>query len=119
MKVLCDVHIAKKVVTFFQDHGVESIRINDILDGWYTKDSDIIQYADENDFTVMTKDADFKDAHFLKQSPRKLLKISLGNISTKKLLSILNKNLSLLKEKFELDRCYIEISSDTIVIIEQ
>ena len=40
MKVLCDVHIAKKVVRFFQENEIESAHINDILDSWYTKDSD-------------------------------------------------------------------------------
>ncbi len=119
MKVLCDVHIAKRVVKFFEEHGIKSIHVNDILDSWNTKDSDIIQYADENDFSVMTKDADFKNSHFLKQTPRKLLKISLGNISTKRLLSILSENLPLLEEKFESGKCYIEIGIDTIVIIEQ
>ena len=118
MKILCDVHIAKKVVRFFQEQGIESVHVNDILDSWFTKDESINQYADENDFTVMTKDADFKDSHFLKQTPRKLLKISLGNISTKKLISILDKNFSLLEEKFDSGICYMEINMDTIVIIE-
>ena len=118
MKVLCDVHIAKKVVRFFRDQGIESIHINDILESWYTDDDAISQYADDHDFTVMTKDADFKDPHFLKNTPRKLLKISLGNISTQKLISILKNNLLLLEEKFDAGKCYIEIDHDTIIIIE-
>lgn len=35
MKVLCDVHIARKVVRFFQGEGVEAIHINDILESWH------------------------------------------------------------------------------------
>ena len=85
MKVLCDVHIAKKVVRFFRDNGVESVHVNDILDSWYTKDEDIANYADDYDYTLMSKDADFKNSHLLKSSPKKLLKINLGNIPTKKL----------------------------------
>lgn len=119
MKVLCDVHMSKKVVRFFQENGIESIHVNDILDSWYTKDGAIAKYADDNDFTLMSKDADFKDSHFLKGTPRKLLRISLGNISTKRLLEILGKNLELLKEKFELEKCYVEINFDTILIIEK
>ena len=38
MKVLCDVHIAKKVVRFFQSRDIEAIHVNDILDSWYSKD---------------------------------------------------------------------------------
>lgn len=41
LRVLCDVHIAYKVVRFFEEKGYESIHVNDILDGFYTKDRDI------------------------------------------------------------------------------
>jgi len=41
MKILCDVHIAKKVVRFFQEQGIESVHVNDILDSWFTKDESI------------------------------------------------------------------------------
>jgi len=119
MKILCDVHIARKVVRFLQEQGIESVHVNDILESWYTKDSSIAQYADEQGFTVMSKDSDFKDSHFLKGTPRRLLKISLGNISTNRLIEILGRNLELLKEKFEMEKCYVEINADTVVIIEK
>lgn len=32
MKVLCDVHIARKVARFFEGEGIEAIHVNDILD---------------------------------------------------------------------------------------
>lgn len=35
-KVLCDVHIAYKVVRFFKSKGHEVIHVNDILDGFRT-----------------------------------------------------------------------------------
>lgn len=38
-KVLCDVHIAFKVVRFFKEKGYEAIHVNDILDSYYTKDT--------------------------------------------------------------------------------
>ena len=81
-KVLCDVHISFKVVRFFERRGHHAVHVNDILDGYHTKDSDISNYADENGFTVMTKDADFQNSHFVKIQPSRLLKISLGNIPT-------------------------------------
>jgi len=118
VKVLTDVHIAKKVVRFFHENGVECIHINDILDGWHTKDKDLSKYADSHGFVVMTKDADFKDSHFIKNSPKKLLKVSLGNIPTAKLLEILEKNLMLLQSKFDQEKCYIEINKDSVTILE-
>lgn len=92
-KVLCDVHIAFKIVRFFKDQGFEAIHVNDILDSYYTKDADISDYADRNGFVVVTKDADFQNSHLLKSTPERLLKISLGNLSTKKLLIVLEKHL--------------------------
>lgn len=117
MKVLCDVHIARKVVQFFQENGIESVHVNDILDSWYTKDQDIVDYADRHNYTVMSKDQDFKNSHLIKKTPTRLLKINLGNISTQKLIEILGKNLELLKEKFAKERCLVEINRDTILII--
>ncbi|MCO6493358.1 MAG: DUF5615 family PIN-like protein [Phaeodactylibacter sp.] len=119
MKVLCDVHIARKVVRFFQGEGIEAVHVNDILDSWHTKDNKIANYADNKGYTVMSKDKDFKNSHLLKASPKRLLMISLGNISTRRLTGILGNNLELLKEKFEAEKCYVEISADTIIIIER
>ncbi|MBN1187175.1 MAG: DUF5615 family PIN-like protein [Bacteroidales bacterium] len=61
MKFLCDVHISYKVVAFIKSLGFEAIHVNEILDKSETKDSDIIAYADKNDFIIITKDADFRD----------------------------------------------------------
>ena len=58
MKVLCDVHIARKVVRFFQGEGVEAIHINDILESqegsiWVTTINGLNRYdAEANDFEV-------------------------------------------------------------------
>ncbi len=38
MKVLCDVHIARKVVRFFEKQGIDAIHVNDILDRWLCGD---------------------------------------------------------------------------------
>lgn len=118
MKVVCDVHIARKVVRYFQDQGIDAIHVNDILDRWHTKDEKIAEYADDNGYVVMSKDNDFKNSHLLKGLPQRLLMVSLGNISTVKLIGILEKNLDLLKERFEKKKCYVEISPDSIFIIE-
>jgi len=74
MKILCDVHIAIKVAKFFQSKNIETEHVNLILDKWHTKDCNICEYADKNDFTVLTKDKDFKDSHFIRQTPKKRLK---------------------------------------------
>lgn len=116
-KVLCDVHIGYKIVRFFESKGHEAIHVNDILKGFYTKDSEISRYANENGFTVMTKDADFKNSHLLDNSPSRLLKISLGNIPTKRLIEILEANLGEITKHFQAQKCFIELGDGFMEVI--
>jgi len=118
MKILCDVHIAIKVAKFFVSKQIETEHINQVLNKWNTKDSDICKYADSNNFVVITKDADFKNSHFIKYSPKKLIKVNLGNISTNNLINILENILEKLILLFdENQNCYVEINNDEITIL--
>lgn len=117
LRVLCDVHISYRVVKFFEVEGIETIHINNILDGSETKDSKIRKWADENNFVLITKDSDFRNSHFISGSPRKLLKIELGNISTKILLDMLKSNFSLIEESFAKSQCYMELGRDYIKVV--
>ncbi|MEZ4827790.1 MAG: DUF5615 family PIN-like protein [Bacteroidia bacterium] len=116
-KVLCDVHIAYKVVRYFESKGHEAIHVNGILEGFHTKDSEISRYANENGFTVMTKDADFKNSHLLESSPLRLLKVSLGNISTPRLIEILDANLDEIVAHFQMEKCFIELGDSFMEVI--
>ncbi|WP_395045252.1 DUF5615 family PIN-like protein [Flavobacterium sp.] len=71
MKFLCDVHISFKLVNAIKNLGFDCIHVNSILDKWFSKDSEITKFADENDYIMITKDADFRDSFFIKQSPKK------------------------------------------------
>lgn len=118
MKVLCDVHIAIKIAKYLKSKGVDTEHVNLILNKWNTKDSDISNYADLNDFTVLTKDADFKNSHFIQSTPKKLIKINLGNISTSALISILDEILIQLIDLFDNNsKCYVEINPNDINVI--
>lgn len=118
MKILCDVHIAIKVAKFFTSKGIETEHVNQILDKWHTHDKDICKFADKNNLTVVTKDSDFKNSHFLSQTPKKLIKVNLGNISTNKLIAIFDRILDKLEVLFEEhNECYVEINTDNITVI--
>jgi predicted nuclease of predicted toxin-antitoxin system len=71
---------------FIEQCGFEAIHVNTILDKWHSKDSDIANYADLNNLIIITKDIDFRDSFFIRKSPKKLIKINLGNISNKDLI---------------------------------
>jgi predicted nuclease of predicted toxin-antitoxin system len=102
MKILCDVHIARKVANFYQSKGIEAIHVNDTLHGDTSKDSQICSFADKGGYSVVTKDQDFQDSFFLKNTPERLLKIELGNISTNRLIEILEKHHDTIIDFFEL-----------------
>jgi predicted nuclease of predicted toxin-antitoxin system len=93
---------------------IESVHVNAILDSWFTKDKDITIYADAHDFVVFTKDADFRNSHFLSQTLKKLIKLSLGNVSTIQLIGILTDNLENIRKICVSNKFIIEINSNQI-----
>lgn len=117
MKFLCDVHISLKFVKHINNLGFECIHINSILDKWFTIDSKIAKFSDENDYILITKDFDFKNSFLVNKSPKKLIKINLGNISNTKLIEIFNLNLNKIKSindrhdsfMLEMDKDYLNL----------
>ena len=57
--------------------GDEYIHINELNDAW--TDSEIWQYAQEHNLTIVTKDVDFSDRIMLSQPPR-IIHIKFGNM---------------------------------------
>jgi predicted nuclease of predicted toxin-antitoxin system len=90
MRFLCDVHISFKLVKFLREKGFETIHVNNILNGYRSKDSEISEYCDDFDFILISKDSDFRHSYLLKKVPKKLLWITLGNISNKDLIEVIN-----------------------------
>jgi len=118
MRFLCDVHISYKIVNFLSDLGYETIHVNNILDKWLTKDSDICKFADLNELIVITKDHDFQNSFFLRKTPRKLIKVSLGNISTNELIKSLSDILDALERLSIKSTFMIEIGENYTTFID-
>lgn len=119
MKILCDVHLPKKLVELFKEKGINAVHGSEILDGWTTKDKDFCKYADDNNFIFITKDSDFRNSHFLKGTPQRLIKINLGNISNDKLISIFHDQFSKLEHILKHPKVYIEINMDSVSVLLQ
>ena len=96
MKVLCDVHISFKLVTFFRSRNIEATHVNTILDSFYSADKAIAAYADHYNMIVITKDVDFRNSYFIKKTPQRLIRICLGNINTTDLIIIFEQQLNFL-----------------------
>ena len=115
MKFLCDVHVSIKLVKFLISKNRDCIHVNTILEKWHTKDSAIANYADQNGLILITKDADFRDSHYLKNTPNKLVKINLGNISNADLLLIIENNLSKIEKLNSNDSFILEVDNDNLI----
>lgn len=117
MKFLCDVHLSIKLTKHINNKGFECIHINSILDKWFTTDSTIAKFSDLNDFILITKDFDFKNSFLIQKTPKKLIKINLGNISNTQLVETFDQ---FINEIEKIDNTYnqymIEIDSHFIKV---
>lgn len=71
-------------------------------------------FADKNDLIVITKDPDFRNSFYIKKTPKKLIKINLGNISNSQLIRIISDNLSSIEKLNKNPFFIIEIDSKSI-----
>ncbi len=118
MKFLCDVHISYKFVAYLSASGFEAIHVNQILEKWHTKDQDICDYADKHDYIVVTKDVDFRNSFFVKQSPKKLIRIKLGNISNDTLIAVFDQYSDAIQTIQNIPVFLLEFDSQDISIIK-
>ena len=95
MKLLFDQNISYRIVRllpdiFAESRHVSSVGLNDSID------VKIWQFAKQNDFTVVTFDADFFDIATLKGFPPKIIWIRTGNITTEELAERIILNYSII-----------------------
>lgn len=119
MKFLCDVHISFKLVKYLNSLGYETIHVNSLPDKWHTKDKDICICADRHDLILVTKDYDFKNSFFINRTPRKLIKITLGNISNDTLIQIILDNLNVVEKLNEGKRFLLEIGTNLFAYTDE
>ncbi|MBI3218155.1 MAG: DUF5615 family PIN-like protein [Bacteroidetes bacterium] len=115
MKFVCDVHIPYRLINFLLKQGHEATHVNFILTGSKSKDIEIAQHADEQNLIVITKDEDFKNLHFGINTPKKLIRVLLGNCSTSDLIEVFEKHLPEIEKIKEFNRFYIEIGKSQFI----
>jgi predicted nuclease of predicted toxin-antitoxin system len=57
-------------------------------------DIEIFEYAKLNNFSIVTFDSDFVDLNVIKGIPPKIIWLKTGNLTTKSIADLLNKNLN-------------------------
>ena len=118
MIFLLDVHLPRRLVAFIQSKGHEAIHVLDVLSGGRTKDTEIRQHADHHRYIVITKDKDFVTSHTFLKSPKKLIKINLGNLGNEELLSIFEKNWNTISAQANSPEFMIELDRVGVVLHE-
>lgn len=115
MNVLVDAQLPRRLCRVLASYGHHAIHTRDLPQQNETDDRTIMQYADAHDCIIMTKDADFVDAFYLRHTPRKLWLISTGNISNPDLERLLRASVDQVASLFANHR-FIELSRINITV---
>lgn len=96
MKLLFDQNLSPKLVKSLGDIFPNSNHVFPLgLDE--ANDTEVWEYAKNNDFTLVTKDADFGDFSILRGFPPKVIWIRRGNCKTSDIEAILRNNVEAIK----------------------
>ena len=91
MKLLLDENLSRRIVPFIQESYPESTHV--VLAGLEQADDQCIrQWAINNDFIIMTKDADFYEMSRLYGQPPKIIWLKMGNQSKAAVIKVLQEN---------------------------
>ena len=91
--LLFDQNISPRLVERLADAYSDSVHVSSVGMG-NALDIEIWQYAYDNDYIIVTKDADFSELGLIKGFPPKIVWIRRGNCSTRDIESILRENYS-------------------------
>ena len=97
MKLLLDENISSKLVKSLTKDFPESSHI-DFLNMQGTSDTGIWEYAQTENFIIVSKDNDFRQRSFLFGAPPKVVWLSVGNGGTKIIKELLLKNVQMIQD---------------------
>jgi predicted nuclease of predicted toxin-antitoxin system len=115
MRFLVDAHLPRKLAELLKTRGHEAIHTLEFPNANRSTDTELMNYADANGFVVITKDADFVDAFYVRDTPQKLWLISTGNIGNKDLEKLIDANFETVIEAFQQHR-FVELSRTEIFV---
>lgn len=115
MKFLVDAQLPRRLSNWLRDQGYDALHTLDLPEGNRTQDAEVVRIADREDHIVVTKDDDFVRSHLLQGAPKRLLLVSMGNVSNHELMWIFKASLSALIDAFATTH-FLELSSDSLMV---
>lgn len=91
MRLLLDQNLSPRLVTALADIYPESAHVRDFGMAM-SPDHEVLQFARENGFILVSKDSDFLDPQIVRGSPTKTVWIRRGNCSTREIENILRRH---------------------------
>lgn len=116
MKFIVDAHLPRKLSYYLSDKGFDSIHTLDLPNKNASSDDEINKISLAENRIVISKDADFYERYLTKLEPYKLLLISTGNVSTKALIQLIDKNLPKIIDEIERN-FVVEITHNSLITI--
>ena len=119
MKFLVDAHVPRRLCAVLAQHGHDAVHTSDLPAKNLTKDRIINQISIAEQRVVVSKDTDFFYSHLLQGRPWKLLLIRTGNISTRDLCALFERNLSEIEVALK-NHALVEIESfggDSVCVV--
>ncbi|HEX8398054.1 MAG TPA: DUF5615 family PIN-like protein [Pyrinomonadaceae bacterium] len=102
MKLLFDENLSHKLARLLADIFPNSLHVRDIgLKA--TSDPLVWDYAKDNDFMIVSKDADMHDLSLVFGNPPKVVWVRLGNCSTLQIEELLRRDFDVIKLFYEDD----------------
>lgn len=114
-RFLVDQQLPRTLATHLIGRGHDAKHIKDYPGGATLEDTAVARIADTEDRIVVTKDDDFRVTHLLRRSPKRLLHVTCGNISTPDLIALIDRHYAALSAVLA-EYNYIEINRPGIII---
>ena len=115
MNFLIDSNLSRRLVDIFRERGQQVVHILDLPEENVSTDLVILQYTDEQNCVIATKDSDFTTSFWLRNRPDKLLLISTGNIHNKELEALLVANFDQIIADLSSNR-FVELSREHVIV---
>ncbi|MDP4664515.1 MAG: DUF5615 family PIN-like protein [Salibacteraceae bacterium] len=116
MRFLVDAQLPVLLKTILIEKGFECFHSSDLPKGNLSSDSELIDFALNNDLVIISKDSDFLDSFLLFSKPRKVILVNTGNIKNRALLDIFRSSISQIASFLEENNAVVLTASDITIL---